>query len=235
MLAWEKHRPLLYGATTNPLILQRDGVPCTLESVARLAQAARRLQLHELQVQAWGESAAALEATACRVLDVNPALLTIKLPCTAHGLSAASALAARDPGVRITITGVYAPHQVLAAQAVGADYVAPYLGRMADAAAALDLAASVARPRAQLPDDADLEQLYARAARMQAEDAVLAMQAMLAASGSSMRVLVASVRTAQQLAVLAAGGCDTFTLSPAVMAVSLDIGHLQIQQRMSCS
>lgn len=28
--------------------------------------------------------------------------------------------------------GVYAPHQVLLAQAVGADYVAPYLGRMAD-------------------------------------------------------------------------------------------------------
>jgi transaldolase len=28
--------------------------------------------------------------------------------------------------------GVYAPHQVLMAQAVGADYVAPYLGRMSD-------------------------------------------------------------------------------------------------------
>ncbi len=32
----------------------------------------------------------------------------------------------------LNVPGVYAPHQVLLAQAVGADYVAPYLGRMAD-------------------------------------------------------------------------------------------------------
>lgn len=30
------------------------------------------------------------------------------------------------------LAGVYTTHQVLLAQAVGADYVAPYLGRMAD-------------------------------------------------------------------------------------------------------
>lgn len=32
-----------------------------------------------------------------------------------------------------TTTGIYAPHQVLTAIACGADYAAPYLGRMNDA------------------------------------------------------------------------------------------------------
>ena len=33
----------------------------------------------------------------------------------------------------MTITAAYAPHQVLVAASIGANYVAPYLGRMNDA------------------------------------------------------------------------------------------------------
>jgi transaldolase len=36
-------------------------------------------------------------------------------------------------GIRVTITAAYASHQAVLAAAVGANYVAPYLGRMNDA------------------------------------------------------------------------------------------------------
>lgn len=101
-----------------------------------------------------------------------------------------------DPRASVTVTGVYAPHQALLAQAVGADYVAPYLGRMADAAAG------------GMPAALDQVAAMAGAARR---------------SGSGMRVLVASIRSAADMAALAARGCDTFTFSPAVMAEMLDV------------
>lgn len=205
---WEQYQNgSLYGFTTNPLILSKDQVPCTLASFRTLVEKARQLQAQELQIQAWGGSAAAMEAAALRVLDLDPGLITIKLPCTPDGLAAASALMARDGSIAITITGVYAPHQVLLAQAVGADYVAPYLGRMSDGditQLALSHRQLAFRKDAPEPMEAALE-------------AVLSMQAAVDASGSSMRILVASIRAAEQMAILAANGCNTFTFSPAVM------------------
>jgi Transaldolase/Fructose-6-phosphate aldolase len=50
--------------------------------------------------------------------------------CEANYTEAASKLIAE--GIRITLTGVYAVHQVLIAAALGADSVAPYLGRIND-------------------------------------------------------------------------------------------------------
>eukprot|EP00775_Hariotina_reticulata_P003703 gene3703-3966_t len=50
-----------------------------------------------------------------------------------------------------------------------------------------------------------------------AVQSVLSMQAAVVASRSSMRILVASIRAAAQMAILAANGCDTFTFSPEVM------------------
>eukprot|EP00882_Tetradesmus_deserticola_P024235 GHRQ01026477.1.p1 GENE.GHRQ01026477.1~~GHRQ01026477.1.p1 ORF type:complete len:199 (+),score=59.32 GHRQ01026477.1:210-806(+) len=103
---WEKYQNgSLYGFTTNPLILSKDKVPCTLTSLKKLVETARRLQVQELQVQAWGGSAAALQATAQHVLDLDPPLITIKLPCTPDGLTAASSLMAMDDSISITITG----------------------------------------------------------------------------------------------------------------------------------
>ena len=44
------------------------------------------------------------------------------------------------------------------------------------------------------------------------------MQSMTEAVGSSMRILVASVRTPADLMALAAQGCNTFTISPTCAA-----------------
>lgn len=96
-----------------------------------------------------------------------------------------------------TPSGVYTPHQVLMAQAVGANYVAPYLGRMSDGNVGT-LEASLR----ELPSDNPTSN---RSYGMQvALETVLSMQAAVDKAGSSMRILVASIRQAEQMAMLAA-------------------------------
>ena len=55
----------------------------------------------------------------------------IKIPTTAAGLPAITALKAQ--GARVTATAVYSTAQGLLAAAAGADYLAPYVNRMSDA------------------------------------------------------------------------------------------------------
>jgi transaldolase len=82
---------------------------------------------------------------------------------------------------------------VLLAAALGADYIAPYLGRITD-----------------LGRDG-----HAELTRMQriVESVARPVQA-----GVALRLLVASLRSVEDLARLAAEGLDTFTISPAIAA-----------------
>lgn len=213
---WRRYAPTgaLWGVTTNPAILQKDGVPCTYESAAALASAASELRLRELQLQAWGGSADALLESALRLLEIGRermgagAIATVKLPCTAEGLGAAAALRRLDPSASVTVTGVYAAHQALLARAVGADYVAPYLGRMADASS----------------PEAAFEQVATMQAAMRvASEAGGGGGGTRASAAAPTRVLVASIRGAGVMAALAARGCDTFTFAPAVMEEMLSV------------
>eukprot|EP00877_Chromochloris_zofingiensis_P007858 jgi/Chrzof1/3325/Cz12g20290.t1 len=195
--AWETwaQTGALYGFTTNPAILKQDKVPNTLEAIAQLAQKAHELHAKELQVQAWGADADSLLNTAMKIREIDPDLITVKIPCTCEGLQAASRLMALDSDACITMTAVYQPSQVMAAQAIGADYVAPYLGRMADTIGAEE-----------------------------AIQQVVDMQDGVYSTGSCMRVLVASIRNADVMAKLHGQGLDTFTFSPAVMEEVCSVG-----------
>jgi len=130
---WDELLPtgLFYGVTTNPTILQRDGVPCTVPAVAALAREALRRGSQQVMVQAWGGSVDAYERSALDILDAvaAPANLIIKLPLTAEGVAAAHRL--REEA-HICMTACYAKEQVVVANALKADYLAPYLGRMSD-------------------------------------------------------------------------------------------------------
>lgn len=187
LTAWQRWLPtgLFHGVTTNPTILKRSDEACTLENVARLAGLALDGGAAEFQAQAWGKTRARLLETGRALAAVDPRVV-VKLPVTEEGVHAARAL--RDEGVRLTLTAVYAPHQVLTACALGADYAAPYYGRIGD-----------------LGRDADMV-----VADMQA----IADGTRNAEDGT--RLLVASLRTAADVARLAAMGCDTFTFSPTV-------------------
>ena len=179
---WREWLPsgLFRGVTTNPTLLRRAGQPCHLEGLAELCGQALDLGAQELHLQAWG---ADLLACGRRLAALAPGRIWVKLPITRQGAEAASALIAE--GQAVTFTACYEPAQVLLAAALGAEYIAPYLGRIGD-----------------LGRDG-----HAELARM---------QRCLEGVGSPLRLLVASLRSPDDLARLAAEGLDTFTISPAI-------------------
>jgi len=120
------------GVTTNPAILERDGVECSVEALSALARNALEFDaVDEFQVQTWGEDSDEMWENGIALARLDPERLVVKVPATLEGIKAANALVV--DGVRVTITAAYAPHQVLVAASIGANYVAPYLGRMNDA------------------------------------------------------------------------------------------------------
>jgi transaldolase len=191
---WEKHLPtgMFFGVTTNPVLLERANVGCTLSSITALARSA--LEVHhcqEFMLQAWGGERDALVHTGAAIaaLDLGKDRIVVKLPLTPAGVAAARILG--KDGARICMTACYNREQAFVAAGLGAEYVAPYLGRMSDAGK--DGVAECA-----------------------------SMQTLIAGMGASTRVLVASLRSAHQLSALAAQGCDTFTFSPAIATQLLD-------------
>jgi transaldolase len=64
------------------------------------------------------------------LVGLAPDLVVVKLPLTELGLRAARVLLAE--GERVTLTACYSAPQAIAAAALGATYVAPYLGRISD-------------------------------------------------------------------------------------------------------
>ena len=81
--------------------------------------------------QAWGATTEAMVETGLRLASIEPARVTVKVPVTAAGTAAAAELVQR--GVRVCLTACYGREQALVAASVGAEYLAPYLGRMDDA------------------------------------------------------------------------------------------------------
>lgn len=130
--SWEKwaETALFFGFTTNPTILRRDGVQCTMPAMRQLARQAFELEVEELQLQAWGDTMAELYHCGLDLYELDPGIV-VKIPITFEGLKAARRLI--DDDVPVTLTGVYSAHQVVTAVAAGATYAAPYLGRMNDA------------------------------------------------------------------------------------------------------
>ncbi|GJP65443.1 hypothetical protein CLOP_g22318 [Closterium sp. NIES-67] len=127
---WDKWLPtgIFHGVTTNPLLLERAGRECSVDALAKLAHMAFDLGAQEIQLQTWGATVEEMVDTGKRLGIIDPRVV-IKIPATVDGIQAARQLIS-SWGFRVTLTAVYASHQVLLAQGVGAQYAAPYLGRM---------------------------------------------------------------------------------------------------------
>lgn len=188
---WENWLPtgLFYGVTTNPLLLERDHVACTIEQLQDLAKQGFNLGAKEVQLQTWGTSVDSLVQTGILLAEIDSRIV-VKVPITKIGTQAASGLIAE--GIRVTLTGVYAVHQIAIAAALNAQYTAPYLGRINDLG------------------------------RNGREDLV-AMAKIISGIGSTTRILVASIRSVDDIAFLASQGLNTFTLSPAISAGFFDV------------
>ncbi|MBD2777265.1 transaldolase family protein [Iningainema tapete] len=188
---WQNWLPtgLFYGVTTNPLLLEKAQVTCSVSQLKDQARLAFSLKAQEVQLQTWGTTVDSLVTTG-KLLAAIDQRIVVKVPITKMGTEAAARLIAE--GMRITLTGVYAIHQVFIAAALGADYVAPYLGRINDLG------------------------------RNGREDLV-AMQQAIAGVGSATRILVASIRSVDDITLLATQGMNTFTFSPLVAAAFFDV------------
>ena len=183
---------IFHGVTTNPTILQRCGVPCTVAEIHHLASEAFSLGADEFMCQAWGGEEDALVQNGLALRALDPARVVIKVPITADGVKAAARLM-REPegGTRICMTACYGSTQALIAGAAGAEYLAPYLGRMSDAGK--DGLSECVR-----------------------------MQRIFEGLGCGTRTLVASIRDVDSMAELASAGLDTFTFSPDIARALFD-------------
>ncbi len=183
--AWAQWLPtgLFHGITTNPTLLKRAHQPCNLAQLEALAHQAIGLGAQEVHLQTWGESSGQLLERGHALAAIAPHQVVVKVPVTNSGAAVAQALI--TTGTAVTFTACYEPAQVLIAAALGARYIAPYLGRISD-----------------LGRDGHAE--------------LLQMQRCLEGLGSSVRLLVASLRHSSDLTRLAAEGVSTFTISPAI-------------------
>ena len=130
--AWADLWPLglFRGITTNPTLLRRSGHSCDGVGLSALVASAQAIGCGELHLQAWGATEADLLACGRTLVALAPDLVVVKLPLTELGLRAARVLLAE--GERVTLTACYSAPQAIAAAALGATYVAPYLGRISD-------------------------------------------------------------------------------------------------------
>lgn len=119
---------LVAGVTTNPTILHRDGHASAARSslYVRLAAAGAR----EIFLQAVGADERAMRVDAEALVPLGDRLV-VKVPATTVGFRVAAALVRDD--VPVLMTAVYSVAQATYAAAIGAAYIAPYYGRLADA------------------------------------------------------------------------------------------------------
>lgn len=118
------------GITTNPTLLRRAGEPCTLDHLMALGGQALALGAGEVHLQTWGGDVATATARGLALAAMDPERVLVKVPLTREGAETARSL--MGEGVAVTFTACYEVPQVLIAAALGARFVAPYLGRISD-------------------------------------------------------------------------------------------------------
>ncbi len=184
VVQWKTWLPmgLFYGVTCNPLLVQRAGVSCQPDVLISLARAAFDLGAQEVHLQAWGDSVAQMVAIGRQFAQADGRIV-VKLPATQIGTAAAVGLIGEK--IPVTLTALYEVHQAVMAAAIGASYIAPYLGRISDSG-------------------------------RDGRGEIVKMQQVLNGVQSQTRILTASIRDIEDIAVLAAQGVDTFTFSDAI-------------------
>jgi transaldolase len=118
---------LVTGVTTNPTILAKASK--TIQDLAGLHARWTELGAAEVFFQSWGNSAAELLLHGRSLATLGPNIV-VKVPATSIGFRTAGALV--SDGTPVLMTAVYSVAQAIAANGIGARYIAPYLGRLFD-------------------------------------------------------------------------------------------------------
>jgi transaldolase len=130
--AWDDLMPtgLFKGITTNPMLAARAGLSYPDINWGVLARRAADLRAEELHGQVYGPVESWVD-WAGRLYDAgrSAGLTTVvKVPLTEDGIRALPAIKAL--GAPILVTAAYDAKQMFIACAAGAEYIAPYFGRM---------------------------------------------------------------------------------------------------------
>ena len=116
---------LFSAVTTNPLLIQRAGLKCSIDTYKSLHDQAMDLGFDHLQLQVFGDD---WQGMAEQILAISDNTI-VKIPANEKGFSLATKLGVP---ARTTITGVYSVHLGAAAERLGAAYAAPYYARLAE-------------------------------------------------------------------------------------------------------
>ncbi|MEU7885966.1 transaldolase family protein [Microbispora bryophytorum] len=118
---------LFTGVTTNPSLLARAGK--TQEDLPAVFAWATAAGAQQVFMQTLGTTTTEIVTCGRRIRDLGPQAV-VKIPASREGLAAARVLT--DENVPILVTAVHHATQALLAQAAGAQFIAPYVGRMTD-------------------------------------------------------------------------------------------------------
>ncbi|UFS55570.1 hypothetical protein LN050_06940 [Comamonadaceae bacterium M7527] len=123
--------PLVAGVTTNPSLAYHAGVAVSLAGYQALLASAQAAGMPTLMVQVPSDNVQdnkALASALARQAQHAGVQLTIKLPCDPAWQASVHAVQAL--GLDVLLTGLSNPMQLMWAQQMGVQWVAPYVGRL---------------------------------------------------------------------------------------------------------
>jgi len=117
----------LYGLTTTPTFMHRDGIRNIDETIVKLSKI-----VPVLQVEALGKTAVEIEIEAHRLLGLglDKTTTVFKIPISLEGAKACKKLISQ--GLQVNMHLVYTLQQAYIALSAGATYVCPLVGRLQD-------------------------------------------------------------------------------------------------------
>lgn len=133
--AWDALMPtgMFRGITTNPLLASRAGYSYAQMNWNDMAAKAREVGARELHAQVYGPAEGYVDwAGELYEAGKSHGIETVvKIPLVDSAIRATPAIKAL--GGRILMTACYDAKQMFVAQGLGADFIAPYFGRMSEA------------------------------------------------------------------------------------------------------
>lgn len=114
------------GVTTNPTIISRENksLPDCVREIRKIGPELTIL------LEAVPKDPEAIEEEARRLVEIGGPHAVIKVPSTEAGIAAVRRL--KRQRIRSTVTLVFTVNQAIAASCAGADFIAPFVGRLDD-------------------------------------------------------------------------------------------------------
>jgi transaldolase len=119
---WAAKLGFVWGATTNPALIAEAGRD-PADVIADFCEILPGTVFYQLNAATLQER----EEEARRIVDINPAQVGIKIPCTTENMGLLVDLT--DEGITCAVTAIFGVYQAVLACEAGAHYIIPYVNR----------------------------------------------------------------------------------------------------------